>query len=87
MAKIRFNTNKYDCIIDGNDLILQSLYEDVIFPNGGKELTETAELEFYALKYAGQRLNGFISEYIETNVQCYVDCHREDAQVIDHHIN
>lgn len=82
MTKIRFNQNLYDASIQDGNLILDSLHETFIFPNGGKELTEDAEREFYSLRYAGQRLNSFISEYIDSTVQTWVDTHKEDAQKV-----
>lgn len=82
MSKVRFNQGLYDCRIEDGHIILDSLSETFIFPNGGKELTEDAEREFYSLRYAGQRLNGFISEYIDSTVQCWVDSNKELAQKV-----
>ncbi len=87
MKKVRFAGNLYDaCLIDGN-IELQSISETIIFPNGGKELTEDAERAFYSLRYAGQRLNGFISDFIDDRIQCYVDSNKESAQILTHQNN
>lgn len=87
MSKIRFNTEKYDSLIVDGNVELQSLSETIIFDGLGKEITEDGEREFFRLPYAGERLSTFLSEWIETNLQCYVDSHREEAQVVPHFNN
>ncbi len=87
MSKIRFNGNSYDSIICDGNIELQSIHETIIFDGGGKELIEDAERAFYSVRYAGQRLNSFISEYIEDTLQYWVDVHKEDAQIVTHFNN
>ena len=87
MKKVRFNGNLYDAVINEGNIELQSIQETIIFENGGKELTEDAERAFYQLRYAGQRLNGFISDFIDDMVQYYVDTHKENAQVVKNENN
>ncbi len=87
MNKIRFNSNLYDSVIIDGNIELQSLSETIIFEGGGLELTEDAEREFYSLHYAGQRINSFISEFIEDRLQCFIDSHSDEAEVITHFIN
>lgn len=80
--KIRFQNNYFDASIMDGHLILDSLTETFVFPDGGKELTEDAERAFFSLPYAGQRLNSFISEYVDSNIQCWVDSHRDEAELV-----
>jgi hypothetical protein len=79
---IKFNNGLYSAIIEDGNLILDSLKDVFIFEGAGTKLTEAAENEFYSLRYAGQRLNPFISDYINDNAQYYVDTHKEDAQKV-----
>lgn len=79
---IKFKEGLYSAsIVDGN-LILDSLTDVYMFDGAGKRLTEEAENAFYSVKYAGQRLSSFISEYIDDHAQYFVDTHREDAQKV-----
>jgi len=87
MAKIRFNLERYDSVIDNGNVELQSINETIIFEGLGKLITDEAEREFFSLKFAGQRLNGFISEFVENHLQTFVDTYREEAQIITHFNN
>lgn len=80
---IKFNNGLYTAIIEDGNLILDSLTDVFIFEGAGKRLTEEAENAFYSLRYAGQRLNGFISDYINDNAQYFVDTHKEEAQKVE----
>lgn len=80
---IKFNGGLYTAIIEDGNLILDSLTDVFIFEGAGKRLTEEAENAFYSLEYAGQRLNGFISDYINDNAQYFVDTHKEEAQKVE----
>lgn len=79
---IKFNNGLYTAIIEDGHLILDSLTDIYIFEGAGKRLTEEAENAFYSLRYAGQRLSGFVSDYINDTAQYYVDTHRDEAQKV-----
>lgn len=87
MNKIRFSGNLYDSVINEGNLELQSIHETVIFPNGGTELIEDAEREFFSLRYTGERLNTFIGNYIEDVLQSWVDSNKDRAEIVTHFLN
>lgn len=79
---IKFNNGLYTAIIQDGHLILDSLTDVYLFEGAGKRLTEEAENAFYSVKYAGQRLSSFISEYIDDHAQYFVDTHKDEAQKV-----
>jgi hypothetical protein len=87
MSKIAFQAALYDVLIEGNDLILQGTTQDVIFPDGYLLIRETAEDEFFSLEYAGQRLAGFISDYIDSNIELWLKANQEIGVVVVHNLN
>jgi len=85
--KIRFKSNLYDAVIEGSNVELQSISETIIFEELADLIREDAENDFYSVEFAGQRLSSFLSEYIDTHLQFYIDAHKEEGQVIEHNLN
>ena len=85
--KIKFNNDLFDCIVIDEQIILQGLHMDVIFPDAYKRLKSEAIDAFYSVEYAGEKLSSFIGSYIDDTIQCYIDVNPEEAVIEEHFIN
>jgi len=85
--KIKFKNDLFDCIIEDEQIILQGLHMDVIFPDAYKRLKSEAIDAFYSVEYAGERFSSFIPNYISDAVQYYIDVNPEEAVIEEHFIN
>lgn len=84
---IALNGKAYWAIIEGKDIILQGITEDVIFEGGYDLLKEEAEDEFYSVEFAGMRLSEFISEYVLRRLETFIMFNKELGHEVNHNLN
>lgn len=71
--KITFKNNEYDVVIDGGDIILQSVQKEIIFYGAADEMKKEAENAFKCLYPYIKVTDDFITEFIDSRVEAYVN--------------
>lgn len=80
--KVKFNQNLYDTIITDGNLILDSLKETLIFVGLGGKIEEDCDDEFWKEGFKYMSRASFESEWMDSNVQTYVETYRSDAKKV-----
>jgi hypothetical protein len=81
--KVKFRNNLYTPTIQDGNLVLESLHETFIFEGLGTKIEDECDSDYWKEGFKHTSRSDFESDWMDTNLQFFVDVYREEAQKVN----